>query len=101
MPSALQVDARQYLKPAHDPKRTPFLETMEDVIGVYQALKVKSPTVATAFAIGALAGSGPARSGRLRGNISICDVARSTSRFRSSGGRVGIPLPGPPTGPRS
>ena len=46
----------KYLKPAHDPKRTPFLETMEDVIGVYQALKVKSPTVATAFAIGALAG---------------------------------------------
>jgi integrase len=45
-----------HLKPAHDPKLTPFLERMEDVVAVYQALGRKSPTVATAYAIGALAG---------------------------------------------
>jgi integrase len=45
-----------FLKPAHDPKRTPFLERMEDVVAVYQALARKSPTVATAYALGALAG---------------------------------------------
>jgi len=45
-----------YLKAAHDPKRTPFLESMEDVIRVYQALRAKAPTVAAAYAIGALAG---------------------------------------------
>jgi integrase len=46
----------KWLRPAHDPRRTPFIESMEDVIRVYQALKVKSPTVAVAYAVGALAG---------------------------------------------
>ncbi len=46
----------KFLKPAHDPKLTPFLETMEDVVKVYKALEAKSPTVAVAYAVGALAG---------------------------------------------
>lgn len=46
----------KYLRAAHDPKRTPYLERMEDVVAVYQALGKKSPAVATAYAIGALAG---------------------------------------------
>jgi integrase len=45
-----------YLRAAHDPKRTPFIESMADVVRIYKALEAKSPTVATAYAIGALAG---------------------------------------------
>jgi integrase len=45
-----------FLRPAHDPKRTPFMESMDDVVQVYRALRAKSPVVATAYAIGSLAG---------------------------------------------
>lgn len=46
---------RKLLKPAHDPKNTPFLGSMADVRRVHEAL-APWPSIATAFAIGALAG---------------------------------------------
>jgi len=45
-----------YLRAAHDPKRTPFVEDLADVARIYQALYAKAPAVSTAYAIGALAG---------------------------------------------
>lgn len=44
---------RRLVRPAHDPRTTPFLERMEDVRRVYLALP---PRIALAFAVGALAG---------------------------------------------
>jgi integrase len=41
---------------AIDAAKTPFIESMADVMRIYQALRVKSPTVGTAYAVGALAG---------------------------------------------
>jgi integrase len=43
------------LKPAHDPKKTPHLQSLADVMRVHKALE-PFPSIATAFAIGALAG---------------------------------------------
>ncbi len=50
------------LKPAHDPKTTPHLESLAQVLAVWEALG-PFPSIATAYAIGALAGL---RTGEIR-----------------------------------
>jgi integrase len=53
---ALPRSLRRMLRPAHDPRTTPFLERAADVRRVFLALEGQ---VATAFVIGALAGLRP------------------------------------------
>jgi len=55
----LPKKVRQRLRPAHDPRKTGFIERREDIGKLYQALRTQSPTVAVAFAISALAGLRP------------------------------------------
>ena len=43
------------LKPAHDPQKTPHLGSVAEVLAVHEALKAW-PSIATAYAVGALAG---------------------------------------------
>jgi integrase len=47
---------KKFLKPAHDPKLTPYVESMTSVVRIYQHLFALSPSVGTAYALGALAG---------------------------------------------
>jgi integrase len=47
---------RKFLRPAHDPKTTPYIEAMGDVVRLYQWLAAKSPSVGMAYALGALGG---------------------------------------------
>jgi integrase len=47
---------KKFLKPAHDPKLTPYIEAMADVVRVYQSLVATSPSVGMAYALGSLGG---------------------------------------------
>jgi integrase len=47
---------KKFLKPAHDPRLTPYVETMADVVKVYQNLVARSPSVGMAYALGSLGG---------------------------------------------
>jgi integrase len=53
---SLAKKTRQQLQSTHDPKNTPYLHEMDDVVRVYHALRAKSESVGVAFALGALAG---------------------------------------------
>ena len=52
----LSKKTRALMQSGHDPKSTPYLADMNDIIRLYTALYSKSPVVGTAYAIGALAG---------------------------------------------
>jgi integrase len=47
---------KKFLRPAHDPKLTPYVESMENVVLIYQALVARSESVGMAYALGALGG---------------------------------------------
>lgn len=47
---------KKFLKPAHDPKKTPYVKAMSDVVKIYQHLVARSPSVGMAYALGALGG---------------------------------------------
>lgn len=47
---------REFLKSDHDPKDVPFIKDPNDIFRIYDALFLQHPSVALAYAIGALAG---------------------------------------------
>ncbi len=53
---SLPRSVRRLATPTHDPRTTPFIEKLDDVRRIYLKLGERSPVIATAYAIGALAG---------------------------------------------
>src|SRR5665213_2841999 len=47
---------REYMKSDHDPRDVPFIRDPSDIFRIYDALFIQHPSVALAYAIGALAG---------------------------------------------
>jgi integrase len=83
----LAKKTRALLRSDHDPKNTPYLHEMADVIRVYQALHKKSPTVGVAYAIGALAGL---RTGEVRAlDWSSVDLKSGTIHVQVQAGAEG------------
>ena len=80
---------RALMKSGHDPKNTPFLHEITDVIRLYQALRAKEPVVGTAYAIGALGGL---RTGEVR--------ALDWSHVDMKGGMIHVQVQVGPDGPR-
>jgi integrase len=87
---ALSKATRARLQSNHDPKNTPYLHEMKDVVRVYQALKAKSESIGTAYAIGALAGL---RTGEVR--------ALEWSQVDLASSQIHVQIQAGPEGPRA
>jgi integrase len=78
---------RRLVRPAHDPKTTPFLERMDDVRRVYLALPDNQ--IRVAFAVGALAGLRTGEVLALRWEHVDLEAARIHVRVKVKEGKVG------------
>lgn len=65
-PRCCRKNTGKLLKPTHDPKKTPFLKTKEDIGQLFSALYADRPVLGVAYALTALCGLRPGEARALR-----------------------------------